>query len=168
MRSEKSFLEYNYDIWKLHYQNITVIFEYFFPRNMWDNMSGFWRMQCADDSFEITAKVRSENLKINSKTMCLLLFSELSFFVFYFYCLLLKYNWNISALFTLPGPSRERKGVANILGENYMFCYFFIPNILRRTHLPFDPQQLPFQDTYTSAKEKCSRWLVDHSEHFAG
>ena len=30
-------------------------------RNMWDNMSGFWRMQCADDSFEITAKVRLEN-----------------------------------------------------------------------------------------------------------
>ena len=97
---------------------------------MWDNMSGFWRMQCADDSFEITAKVRSENLKINSKTMCLLLFSELWFFLFYFDCLLLKYNWNISALFTLPGPSRERKGVANILGENHMFCYFFIPNIL--------------------------------------
>ena len=33
----------------------------FFFRNMWDNMSGFWRMQCADDSFEITAKVRLEN-----------------------------------------------------------------------------------------------------------
>ena len=30
-------------------------------RNMWDNMSGFWRMQCADDSFDITAKVGLEN-----------------------------------------------------------------------------------------------------------
>ena len=100
---------------------------------MWDNMSGFWRMQCADDSFEITAKVCSENLKINSKTMCLLLFSELWFFVFFFYCLLLKYNWNVSALFTLPGPSRERKGVANILGENHLF----FPNILDRTHFAF-------------------------------
>ena len=104
---------------------------------MWDNMSGFWRMQCADDTFEITAKVRSENLKINSKTMCLPLFSELWFFVFYFYCLLLKYNWNISALFTLPGPSREREGVANILGQNHIFCYFLIPNILGRTHFAF-------------------------------
>ena len=132
---------------------------------MWDNMSGFWRMQCADDSFEITAKVRSENLKINSKTMCPFLFSKLWFFVFYFYCLLLKYNWNISALFTLPGPSRERKGVANILGENHLFFF----QIYWTGHiLPFDPQPLPFQDTYTSAKEKCSRWLVDHSEHFAG
>ena len=92
-------------------------------------------MQCADDTFEITAKVRSENLKNYSRTMCLLLFSELWFFVFYFYCLLLKYNRNISALFTLPGPSREREGVANILGENHMFCYFFIPNILGENHM---------------------------------
>ena len=35
---------------------------------MWDNMSGFWRMQCADDTFEITAKVRSENLNIAKGT----------------------------------------------------------------------------------------------------
>ena len=104
---------------------------------MWDNMSGFWRMQCADDTFEITAKVRSENLKINSKTMSLLLFSEHWFFLFFFDCLLLKYNWNISALFTLPGPSGERKGVANILGENHMFYYFLIPNTLGRTHFAF-------------------------------
>ena len=39
-----------------HDHEINLVF-----RNMWDNMSGFWRMQCADDSFEITAKVRLEN-----------------------------------------------------------------------------------------------------------
>ena len=121
---------------------------------MWDNMSGFWRMQCADDSFEITAKVRSENLKINSKTMCLLLFSELWFFLFYFDCLLLKYNWNISALFTLPGPSREREGVANILGENHMFCYFFIPNILGRTHFAFWSQTIAISGHLHECKRK--------------
>ena len=36
-------------------------------RNMWDNMSGFWRMQCADDSFDITAKVGLENSNFSLK-----------------------------------------------------------------------------------------------------
>ena len=34
--------------------NVSAFFAF---RNMWDNMSGFWRMQCAGDSFDITAKV---------------------------------------------------------------------------------------------------------------
>ena len=69
---------------------------------MWDNMSGFWRMQCAGDSFDITAKVSLENP--NS-------IQRLSF----------KYIKNVLALFTLPGPCRERKGVEDIMGEIH-FC----------------------------------------------
>ena len=61
-------------------------------------MSGFWRMQCAGDSFDITAKVSLENP--NS-------IQRLSF----------KYIKNVLALFTLPGPCRERKGVEDIVGE---------------------------------------------------
>ena len=142
---------------------------------MWDNMSGFWRMQCAGDSFDITAKVSLANP--NS-------IQRLSF----------KYIKNVLALFTLPGPCRERKGVEDILGEihfcSYIYLFlksrrehnfccktFWMPigtrkkyNIdhLGHLHLGYLQSTLTIQDTYVSAKDKCSRWLVDHSEHFAG
>ena len=74
---------------------------------MWDNMSGFWRMQCAGDSFDITAKVSLENP--NS-------IQRLSF----------KYIKNVLALFTLPGPCRERKGVEDILGEIHFCSYIYL------------------------------------------
>ena len=39
----------------LSYQNWVIILQTYF-QNMFDNMSGFWRMQCADEDFEITPK----------------------------------------------------------------------------------------------------------------
>ena len=47
-------------------------------------MSGFWRMQCADDSFDITAKVGLENQKLDLQLDCHL---RLSFKIAIYDCL---------------------------------------------------------------------------------
>ena len=40
---------------------------YDFLQNMFDNMSGFWRMQCAEDDFQITPKNYSFYLDPNQR-----------------------------------------------------------------------------------------------------